>query len=79
MECISKETEDVELARQANELTELARQQEAVILSQSPSLAEVAAADDTPAAVEESTAAPEPAAEPVAEEPAAAEPEPAAE
>lgn len=62
------------MARQANELTELARQQEAAILSQSPSLAEVAAADDTPAPVEES-----PAQEPVAEEPAAAEPEPAAE
>lgn len=73
LERISKEEEDVELARQANELNELARQQEAEILSQSPA-PEATPTEEIAAPVEESAPAPESSETPaVVEEPAAAE------
>lgn len=65
LERISKEEEDVELARQANELTELARQQEAELQSPPPEPA-VAEAESTP--VEEPAVVSEPEVAPVEEE-----------
>lgn len=69
MERISKEEEDVELARQANELTELARQQEADLQSPppEPEVVEAPVVEEPAVVAEES--APVEAEEAVAETP----------